>query len=69
VKHWRVLGERHLMLVLVPDGGHAEVPAIHFGGYTGQAPPARIRAAYQLDLDDWKDRRGVQLLVRHWEPA
>jgi single-stranded-DNA-specific exonuclease len=69
VKQWRVLGERHLKLVLVPDGGSAEVSAIHFGGFTGEAPPPRIRAAYQLDLDDWKDRRGVQLLVRHWEPA
>jgi single-stranded-DNA-specific exonuclease len=69
VKQWRVLGERHLKLVLVPDGGSAEVSAIHFGGYLGEAPPPRIRAAYQLDLDDWKDRRGVQLLVRHWEPA
>jgi single-stranded-DNA-specific exonuclease len=69
VKQWRVLGERHLKLVLVPDGGHADVSAIHFGGYAGAAPPPRIRCAYQLDLDDWKDRRGVQLLVRHWEPA
>jgi single-stranded-DNA-specific exonuclease len=69
VKQWRVLGERHLKFVLVPEGGHADVAAIHFGGYAGAAPPPRIRAAYQLDLDDWKDRRGVQLLVRHWEPA
>jgi single-stranded-DNA-specific exonuclease len=69
VRQWRVLGERHLKFALVPDAGTAEVSAIHFGGYAGAPPPARIRAAYQLELDDWKDRRGVQLLVRHWEPA
>jgi single-stranded-DNA-specific exonuclease len=69
VAQWRVLGERHLKLALVPDGGSREVSAIHFGGYTGTPPPSRIRAAYQLEPDDWKDRRGVQLLVRHWEPA
>jgi single-stranded-DNA-specific exonuclease len=69
VAQWRVLGDRHLKLALVPDGGRTELSAIHFGGYAGAPPPARIRAAYQLDLDDWKDRRGVQLLVRHWEAA
>jgi single-stranded-DNA-specific exonuclease len=69
VREWRVVGERHLKLTLLPDGGREPLSAIHFGGYAGTPPPPRIRAAYQLDLDDWKDRRGVQLLVRYWEDA
>ena len=39
------------------------------GAWTGAAPSGRVRLAYQLDLDDWGGRRGVQLLVRHWLPA
>jgi len=69
VKQWRVLGERHLKFDLVPEDGVAAISAIHFGGWTGDAPPGRIHALYQLDLDDYRDRRDVQLLVRHWAPA
>ena len=63
------LAERHLKLSLVPERGGAPLSAIHFGGWTGAPPPARIHVAYQLELDDWGGRRGVQLLVRHWQPA
>jgi single-stranded-DNA-specific exonuclease len=64
---WRVLGERHLKMTLVPEHGGAPVSAIHFGGYTGESPPARIHAAYQLELDDFRGRQDVQLLIRHWQ--
>lgn len=68
VAQWRVLGERHLKLSLSPGQGAAPVAAIHFGGWTGTPPPKRIHVAYQLELDDWGGRRGVQLLVRQWTP-
>ena len=67
VANWRVLGERHLKMTLVPEQGGLPVSAIHFGGYAGEPPPARIHAAYQLELDDFRGRQDVQLLVRHWQ--
>ena len=65
----RPVAARHLKLSLLPAQGGAPLPAIQFGGWTGAPMPARIHAAYQLDLDDWGGRRGIQLLVRHWLPA
>jgi len=69
VLQWKQLAERHLKLSLVPERGGAPLSAIHFGGWTGAPPPARLHVAYQLELDDWGGRRSVQLLVRHWLPA
>lgn len=67
VLEWRVLAERHLKLVLSPGAAMPGVSAIHFGGWRGEPPPSRLRIAYQLGLDDFRGRRGVQLLVReHW---
>ncbi len=62
----RALGERHLKMSLKPEQGGVPLSAIHFGGWTGAPPPARIHVAYQLEPDDWNGRRSVQLLVRHW---
>lgn len=65
----RVVGETHLKLRLRhADGGDA-LDAIEFGGWRGVRPEGRQRLVYQLDLDDWRDRRGVQLLVRQRQPA
>jgi len=69
VAQWRVLGERHLKMTLVPEQGGSAISAIHFGGYLGEPPPARIHAAYQLELDDYRGRQDVQLLIRHWQVA
>lgn len=69
VLDWRVVGEKHLKLSLRAAGHVAVLNAIHFNGWHDQAPPSRIEAAYQLDTDDWKDKRGIQLLIRHWAPA
>ncbi|HEX4853277.1 single-stranded-DNA-specific exonuclease RecJ [Arenimonas sp.] len=65
----RAVASRHLKLSLLPAQGGAPLSAIQFGGWTGEPMPALIHAAYQLDLDDWGGRRGIQLLVRHWQPA
>lgn len=69
VTNWRVVGERHLKLQLLPEGSRVPVAAIHFGGWSGEPPPPRIHALYQLDIDDWQGRGGVQLLIRHWHSA
>ena len=69
VREWKLLGGRHLKLVLEHADGGAPVSAIQFGGWSGVPPPARLHAAYQLAVDDYGGRKGVQLLVRHWLPA
>jgi single-stranded-DNA-specific exonuclease len=68
VQEWRVVGETHLKLRLRHADGGEPLEAIEFGGWRGEAPAERLHLAYQLDLDDWRDRRGVQLLVRNRAP-
>lgn len=69
VLEWRPVGTRHLKLTLRAPGAAAPVGAIHFGGWTGTPPPPRLHAVFQLELDDYMGRRGVQLLIRHLQPA
>jgi single-stranded-DNA-specific exonuclease len=68
VDSWRVVGEKHLRLKLRRDGG-APVDAVQFNARVDAAPPPRIRAAYQLALDEWQGALRLQLLLRHIEPA
>ena len=69
VLDFRQVGHGHLKLTLRHDATTSPVAAIHFGGWTGSPPPSRIHVAYQLEPDDYRDRAGVQLLVRHLEPV
>jgi len=69
VLDWRCVGTSHLKLRLLPPAARQPIEAIHFGGFDGAPPPAQVRLLYQLELDDFRDRRGVQLLVRYREPA
>jgi single-stranded-DNA-specific exonuclease len=69
VLDWRVVGEKHLKFTLRATNQATPLNAIHFNGWHDVPPPARIQAAYQLDTDDWRDRRGIQLLLRHWLAA
>lgn len=69
VLQWRVVGERHLKLVLRLDGRNAPLDAIRFGGWQGEAPPARCRLAYRLAPDDYRGGDAVQLVVEALEPA
>ncbi|KAA2286042.1 single-stranded-DNA-specific exonuclease RecJ [Arenimonas fontis] len=65
----REVGRGHLRMRLRHADGGPVLGGIQFGGWTGERPPGRLRLAYELDLDDWGGRRGVQLRVRHLEPA
>lgn len=67
VKSWQVLKEKHLKFHLCLQGQRQTVSAICFNAYTGQAPPARIRAVYQLQTNDFRDKRDIQCLVRYFE--
>ncbi|MGS1079027.1 single-stranded-DNA-specific exonuclease RecJ [Pseudoxanthomonas beigongshangi] len=63
---WRVVGTKHLKFSLRLPGRAQPLGAIQFGGWREQAKPKRVHAVYQLDTDDYQDRRGIQLLIRHW---
>ncbi|MCR6662274.1 MAG: single-stranded-DNA-specific exonuclease RecJ [Luteimonas sp.] len=69
VLDWKIVGERHLKLSLRGDGLREPLNAIHFGGWTGDAPRGNARIAYRLAADDWRGARAIQLIVEHREPA
>lgn len=65
VDSWRVVGERHLKLRLIATDGGAPLDAIHFDGWTGAPPATHVHVAYHLELDDFRDRCGIQLRLQH----
>ncbi len=62
---WRIVGERHLKLELMHEGGRLN--AIHFGGWNGAPPPGRVRLAFRLAPDDYRGGDAIQLIVAHRE--
>jgi single-stranded-DNA-specific exonuclease len=64
---WQVLKDKHLKLQLRLPEGAETIQAIHFNGYSGLNPPARVRAVYQLQTNDFGNKRKVQCLIRHLE--
>ncbi|MEO7198786.1 MAG: single-stranded-DNA-specific exonuclease RecJ [Dokdonella sp.] len=65
----RVIGLRHLRLQLRLQPGAAPIEAILFNADLEQPVAPRIRAAYQLDVNEWNGRESAQLILRHIEPA
>lgn len=61
VVDWRIVGERHLKLVLQSEGNRFN--AIHFDGWTGDAPAPRQHIAYRLSPDDYRGGEAIQLIV------
>ena len=66
---WKVMGERHLRLRLRDPRDGALHDAVMFNAYHGQPPPAQLRTAYELTINDWQGRESLRLLLRHIEPA
>ncbi len=66
---WKLMGERHLRLQLRDPRDGAVHDAVMFNAYHGQPPPPRLRAAYELTINDWQGRESPRLLLRHIEPA
>ena len=66
---FRVVGERHLKLVLRVEGRREPLNAIHFGGWHDQEPGSHLRLAYRLVPDDYRGGGAIQLIVEHREPA
>jgi len=69
VANWRVLKERHLKLELRHPGHGGTLSAIHFGGWTGNAPGRHVHLAYRLACDDYRGGAAIQLIVEHCLPA
>ena len=66
----RVVGDRHLKMVLRPEKGRNPVDAIAFNlAPEGRAPDWQIvRAAYKLDVNEYRGRRSLQLVIDYLEP-
>ncbi len=66
----RIVGDKHLKLRLDKDG--RMIDAIAFFVDINEWPNHRcetVRAAYRLDVNEYKGRKNVQLLVDYLEPA
>jgi len=64
VRDQRIVGERHLKLTLEKNG--RRIDAIFF--QQQELLPAKIRAVYQLQANEYNGARNVQLNLRHWQP-
>jgi single-stranded-DNA-specific exonuclease len=65
VESWKVVGEKHLKFKLCHAGVGIPLDAIAFNSYSGEAPPTRLHAVFQLDVNEWNGRQSLQLLLRH----
>ena len=63
VESQRVVGEKHLKLKLSNAAGAFD--AIHF--FFADEMPARIRAVYSLNINEYNGKVTLQLIVRHWQ--
>lgn len=66
---WKLMGERHLRLQLRDPRDGTVHDAVMFNAWHGQPPPPRLRAAYELTINDWQGRETPRLLLRHIEPV
>ena len=63
VESQRVVGEKHLKLLLAKDGRRLE--AMRFGAL--DPLPPQVRAAYRLGVNDFNGMKTVQINVEHFE--
>jgi single-stranded-DNA-specific exonuclease len=65
----RIVGEKHLKLVLRPPGSDQAIDAIAFNTVDDDWPPGveRVALAYRLEVNEFNGRRSAQLLVEHIE--
>jgi len=64
----RAIGEAHLRLKLRQSGRDALLDAVLFNAERYGPLAARVRAAFQLEIDDWDGSQSLRLLLRHVEP-
>jgi len=66
----RIVGERHLKLVLRERQGHTVVDAIQFFHHEEDWPEGgrECLLAYRLDVNEWRGRRSLQLIIEAAHP-
>jgi len=64
---WKTMGEGHWRLSLRDPRDGSVHDAVMFN-VAAAAPPPRLRAAYELVVNDWQGRESPRLLLRHVEP-
>jgi single-stranded-DNA-specific exonuclease len=73
VQNCRIVGERHLKLVVAAPEGRGGFDAIAFNvidpGAPGALPTGRVRLVYRLDSNQYRGESRLQLLVDHLQPA
>jgi single-stranded-DNA-specific exonuclease len=67
IESCKLVGEKHRRFKLRHPGLAAPLEAVMFNAPLDQKPPARVRAAYQLELDEWQGMQRLQLVLRHIE--
>jgi single-stranded-DNA-specific exonuclease len=72
VVNQRLVGEKHLKMVLTPGGSDQLLDAIAFNVDLDRWPDDSVRdvvLAYRLDVNEFRGQRNVQLVVEHLAPA
>jgi single-stranded-DNA-specific exonuclease len=65
VDRQKLLKDKHLKLTL--KKGKMRIDAIQFN--RPESAPARIHAAFRLDINEFNGQQNVQLILEHFEPA
>ena len=66
--NWRVVGEKHLkMVVRLPDS-QLLLDAIAFNYQVIEDMPRHVRLAYKLDINHYREQQSLQLVVQHLQP-
>jgi single-stranded-DNA-specific exonuclease len=64
----RVLKDKHLKLVLAKPGSSQMFDAIQFNSeWVGKSLPEQIRVAYRPNINEFRGRKSVQLMIDHIE--
>lgn len=69
VSNWRIVGEKHLKLELMKQDSGACYSAIAFNKTDDDLPEGEsdIRIVYRLDVNEFRGKRNLQLIVQHIE--
>ncbi|MEG0278488.1 MAG: single-stranded-DNA-specific exonuclease RecJ [Morganella sp. (in: enterobacteria)] len=67
----RIVGEKHLKVMVEPEGGGPLLDGIAFNidvNYWPDNSVQRVRLAYKLDVNEFRGQRSAQLLIEHIWP-
>lgn len=71
VIHRKIVGQRHLKMVLSPGDSNHSIDAIcfNFEEKMQQECPQRLRLAYRLDVNEFRENRSPQMIIEYMEPV